>query len=159
MPDSDGDGLSDEEEKLYRTDPSKADTDGDFYSDYEEVASGWNPLSKDLSPGQTLRTEAPSRAFVLPTGIAQSTNGNNGMTPGIYASGSTLSGSLTLASDDGTLFSIFKKILQRVDVLRSGHANFGSILPILGLLVLLGFLHALGPGHSKGFLVGYIVAE
>ncbi len=48
--DTDHDSLSDEEEKLYRTDPTKTDTDGDFYTDYEEVMSGWNPLSKSPSP-------------------------------------------------------------------------------------------------------------
>jgi len=42
--DSDGDGLSDEEEKIYKTDPFKIDTDGDFYTDYEEIFHSWNPL-------------------------------------------------------------------------------------------------------------------
>jgi len=31
--DSDNDGLTDEEEKIYGTDPKKQDTDGDGYSD------------------------------------------------------------------------------------------------------------------------------
>lgn len=66
--DSDNDGLSDEEERAYRTDVSVPDTDGDFYTDGEEVMWGWNPLSKDLSPGQKYR-EAPVAA-VLPGGNA-----------------------------------------------------------------------------------------
>lgn len=37
LKDTDDDGLSDEEEILYRTSPSAADTDMDFYTDYEEV--------------------------------------------------------------------------------------------------------------------------
>lgn len=62
--DSDNDGLSDEEERAYRTDAKNPDTDGDFYTDGEEVMWGWNPLSKALSPGQKYREEAV--AAVLP---------------------------------------------------------------------------------------------
>jgi hypothetical protein len=65
--DTDTDGLPDEEEKIYRTDPLKKDTDEDFYTDYEEVTLGWNALSKDLSPGQSRRMEASTTAFVLPS--------------------------------------------------------------------------------------------
>ena len=42
--DSDCDGLTNEEEKLYRTDQEKADTDGDSYSDMVEIESGYDPL-------------------------------------------------------------------------------------------------------------------
>ncbi|MCX6765433.1 MAG: hypothetical protein NT136_00455 [Candidatus Moranbacteria bacterium] len=42
--DSDQDGLSDEEEKSYGTDPFNRDTDGDGYSDGTEVKSGYDPL-------------------------------------------------------------------------------------------------------------------
>ena len=35
--DSDNDGLSDEDERASNTDLSNRDTDGDFYTDYEEV--------------------------------------------------------------------------------------------------------------------------
>jgi YD repeat-containing protein len=42
--DSDGDGLTDEEERALGTDPFNADTDGDGYPDGLEVALGSNPL-------------------------------------------------------------------------------------------------------------------
>lgn len=42
--DSDQDGLSDEEEKAYGTDPRVADTDHDGYSDGAEIKGGYNPL-------------------------------------------------------------------------------------------------------------------
>lgn len=42
--DADQDNLSLDEEKLYGTDPNKADTDGDGYSDGVEVESSFNPL-------------------------------------------------------------------------------------------------------------------
>lgn len=42
--DSDQDGLTDAEEKLYGTNPHNPDTDGDGYSDGAEIKSGYNPL-------------------------------------------------------------------------------------------------------------------
>lgn len=42
--DSDQDGLSDQEELLYGTDPHNADTDSDGYSDGTEIKSGYDPL-------------------------------------------------------------------------------------------------------------------
>jgi len=42
--DSDGDGLSDFDElNKYFTDPNKADTDGDSYTDSAEIGGGYNP--------------------------------------------------------------------------------------------------------------------
>lgn len=41
--DTDNDGLTDYEEKMYNTDINSADTDGDRYSDFVEVRSGYNP--------------------------------------------------------------------------------------------------------------------
>jgi len=40
LKDQDGDKLSYAEEKILGTDPSKADTDGDGVSDYDEYLSG-----------------------------------------------------------------------------------------------------------------------
>ena len=45
--DSDGDGLSDDEEIAIGTDPQNADTDGDGLSDAEEIQRGTNPLNED----------------------------------------------------------------------------------------------------------------
>ena len=45
--DTDGDGLTDEEELKLGTDPNNRDTDGDGISDYWEVQHGTNPLDPD----------------------------------------------------------------------------------------------------------------
>ncbi len=45
--DTDGDGLPDNQEWLFLTDPSKADTDGDGLSDGREVELGTNPRLQD----------------------------------------------------------------------------------------------------------------
>ena len=50
--DSDQDGLSNEEELVYGTDPNNPDTDGDGYSDGAEVRSGYDPTKK--APGDKL---------------------------------------------------------------------------------------------------------
>lgn len=56
--DSDRDGLTDAEEKLYATNPKSADTDEDGYSDGVEVKSGYDPLKK--APGDKLVTNTKS---------------------------------------------------------------------------------------------------
>lgn len=49
--DSDGDGLTDEEEiRVYATDPAREDTDGDGYSDGVEVRYGSDPNDKSSIP-------------------------------------------------------------------------------------------------------------
>lgn len=156
--DSDGDGLPDEEEVLYRTDPSKSDTDSDFYTDNEEVLLGWNPLSSEISPGQSVRRAYPDKPFVLPTGISQHAN------PSQNPSANTGSG--TPAALDNTSqndrvpanaiseqvnhqsFEIFARVLRYMEQIRKDD-SLGLLLPTLGLLFVLGLLHALGPGHSK----------
>lgn len=50
--DADQDGLTDEEESVYGTDPNNSDTDGDGYSDGTEVSSGYDPLKP--APGDKL---------------------------------------------------------------------------------------------------------
>ncbi|MEP7162911.1 MAG: hypothetical protein ABI747_04075 [Candidatus Moraniibacteriota bacterium] len=52
--DTDQDGLSNDEEKAYGTDPTVSDTDGDGYSDGVEVESGYNPLI--AAPGDRIVT-------------------------------------------------------------------------------------------------------
>ncbi len=42
--DTDGDGLGDEDEKKYGSDPHKIDTDGDGYGDGSEVEGGYDPI-------------------------------------------------------------------------------------------------------------------
>lgn len=51
--DPDGDGLTDEEERVYYTDPLNADTDGDSYFDGDEVRNGYSPLAA----GEVLMSE------------------------------------------------------------------------------------------------------
>ncbi len=65
--DSDQDGLSNEEERLYKTDPQKRDTDGDSYSDGVEVKSGYDPLKP--APGDKL--------FVAGSNVKEGSADNN----------------------------------------------------------------------------------
>ncbi len=49
--DTDGDGLTDEEETKYKTNPNQADSDGDGVSDLEEIQKGTDPNKADQIPG------------------------------------------------------------------------------------------------------------
>lgn len=49
LSDTDFDGLSDEEEEVYGTDPNAFDTDGDGMSDYDEILKGFDPLVAHIS--------------------------------------------------------------------------------------------------------------
>lgn len=60
--DIDSDGLCDDEEPIYRTDPLNKDTDGDGFLDGEEVASGRDP------------TEPGPNDLLLPENNSQSLN-------------------------------------------------------------------------------------
>ena len=69
-PDTDGDGLTDGEEvKVYGTDPLKADTDGDGYSDGQEIQAGYNPLGAGPLTADEKQSIADKRAAfeALPT--------------------------------------------------------------------------------------------
>lgn len=55
--DSDGDGLTDAEEKHYGTDPYDKDTDDDGYSDYDEIKAGTDPLDPKSYPGYRMGLE------------------------------------------------------------------------------------------------------
>ena len=48
--DTDGDGLTDADEVERGTDPLDEDTDGDGYSDFDEVADGSSPTDANDAP-------------------------------------------------------------------------------------------------------------
>ncbi len=62
-PDSDQDGLSDEEEKLLGTNISNIDTDQDGYSDYQELIHLYNPAGKGKLMDNPLMAEFKNQTF------------------------------------------------------------------------------------------------
>jgi ABC-type nickel/cobalt efflux system permease component RcnA len=162
--DTDGDWISDEEEVLYQTDAQKVDTDADYYTDYEEVMLWWNPISKELSPGQTERSQYPETPFELPSGIAQ-----HAVVPSSnqsYPSPALDNTSNDVTREDSSFewaintqsFHLFQSVLKYIERIRS-EDDFMVLFPTLFFLFLLGWLHAIGPGHSKGFMAGYILSH
>lgn len=147
LPDTDGDGIPDEEERIYRTNPLKIDTDGDYYTDYEEVTMGWNPINASPSPGQTKRDKMPDEILSLPSGIAQSKTADP--YDARYIKQTNL---LDTGFGNTELRDTLKAITEAFKNL-----SFSSFWYVFSLVVLLGFIHAIGPGHSKGFLVSYVL--
>ena len=107
--DSDQDGLTDEEEKAYGTNPYVADTDGDGYSDGVEVKTGYDPLKK--APGDKIVVEKKAEIASVDAGnltsklssdlkplLSSIDNGENKQVS-INDLDSVLQGSLTTSSD------------------------------------------------------------
>lgn len=62
--DSDHDGLSDENEALFGTDPHNADSDNDGFLDGAEVQSGYNPTGEGkLADSAFLQGKSPDADF------------------------------------------------------------------------------------------------
>jgi len=62
--DTDEDGISDfDEENLYNTDPTEADTDNDGFTDGVEIIRGFNPLSEEAEA--IIEFESPKDSFAL----------------------------------------------------------------------------------------------
>lgn len=80
--DSDNDGLTDEDEKIYGTDPKNPDTDSDGYSDGDEVKNGYNPNGEGkLDITSKISTKPSSDIKVLQTAIEMYIADNNGIIP------------------------------------------------------------------------------
>lgn len=127
--DTDWDGISDIEEKHYWTNINNIDTDWDNRSDYEEIASSYNPLNKSLWPSQKMREKLEISYTNKNSNIQKEKN------------------------ETQNLFSdILKKISNYVK-----NINNENIIYILFLTVLLGFIHAMWPWHSKSILIWYVV--
>lgn len=58
--DTDGDGLRDWEEILWKTNPNNPDTDGDGYTDKEEISQGYDPLDPESNPETGKKAENQS---------------------------------------------------------------------------------------------------
>lgn len=88
MLDSDEDGLTDEDEMMYGTDPGSDDTDGDGLMDGEELSMGADPLIADtdgdgLNDGDEVRIwlSSPVRTDTDGDGFSDGTEVANGYNP------------------------------------------------------------------------------
>ena len=141
--DTDADSLSDEDEILYGTDPNNRDTDGDGYSDGVEIQSSWNPLSKELSPGQ--------RVYSVEEDISiqknkQETNWIKNWTD---------------LSQDNSVWGgeMFRNVLRDIRLYTESSTEWKKLWILLFSIWVLWFFHALGPGHSKWVLISQIIDE
>lgn len=151
--DSDGDGLSDEEEKIYKTDPLKIDTDTDFFTDYEEIFNSWMPLDRHMWPKQEARMEIPGY-------ILENTKNNKKTLTDCEKENVSGVGNINI-SQNGILSNTFAS-QYFIDTLENigkyvKNKSEDSIFYILLIVVGLGFIHAMWPWHSKSLLISYIL--
>ena len=64
-PDTDGDGIGDGDEvHIYGTNPLKSDTDGDGFSDFQEIKKGYDPNGPGLlTNAQKAQIEANKQKY------------------------------------------------------------------------------------------------
>ena len=142
LQDTDGDKVPDEDELIYMTDPNQKDTDGDGYSDREEIDRSWNPLSPSLSPGQSPYDSS------TPDPIGESDSMNQALP----------SGGHTLSQDNAVWWwERFARLLTELRIYIDENGDWKSFSLLLFSVFLLGFIHALGPGHSKGILISQLL--
>lgn len=149
--DTDWDGLSDTEEKLYKTDVKNIDTDGDNFTDYEEVFWWWYPISIDQWPGQTYREALPEELIEWAKNKVKTASDCQKQEEEFIKNTKN-----TGLLQDGFANDYFKEVIQKIAKYMSGSWEY-SIFYIMLIVVGLGFVHAAGPGHSKTLLVSYII--
>ncbi len=71
--DLDSDGLTNDQERLYKTDPLNADTDSDGYKDGAEVATGYDPTKKSEEDPKVISQLQPVQTPGVPAPIARTT--------------------------------------------------------------------------------------
>lgn len=145
--DTDGDGMCDDDEKAFGTDEDNWDTDSDCYSDFEEIYNSWAPKSKDLSPWQTIREWCQwpgilASAWKIPTTDMQKDTNISFDSYIQWWWAQFAVGYLTL-------------VLQKIyDYSQNQSAPLWQIVL---LVILLGFIHAIGPWHSKHLMSSYLL--
>lgn len=140
--DSDSDWLSDEEEKVYLTDPNKIDTDGDNYTDKEEIDFGWDPINSNLWPWQEYREKLDINLSQQRIDSLKKINEE------------VLSKNL---SDYWYNNSFLNKVMKYInDYFENNNWN---LIVIFFIVYLLWILHAAWPGHSKWLLIAYTLEK
>ncbi len=145
--DTDCDWMWDEDERIYRTDPLKIDTDWDKYSDYEEITGWWNPLDKELWPWQKYK----ERLEKIQCKKEQIEINNN---PEIQKENKDNYENL---NSNGYWSIFFKDILKYISDYVDN--NEWNILYIFFAVYILWIIHAAWPWHSKSLLVAHTLQK
>ena len=140
--DSDWDGISDNDELIYKTDPSNIDTDWDNWTDYEEVTSSFDPINKNPGPWQWYRDKIPDDI----KNQAEITKKDK-----LNESKNNISKWLAY---NFYWIDFLEKTLKSISDYVNWKWNF---IYVFLIVVALWFVHAFGPWHSKTILISYIV--
>lgn len=144
--DSDCDWLWNEDEKIYKTDPYKIDTDWDNYSDFEEVTDWQNPLNKEYWPWQEYRGKLlPIKCNEKQIQINKTANKET-----------ELKKYNNLDSN-----SYWSEYLKKILIYISNYINKNewNLFYIFIIVYILWIIHAIWPWHSKSLLVAYTIEK
>lgn len=146
--DNDCDGLSDEDEKIYKTDPNKIDTDWDNYTDYEEVTWWWNPLNPEYWPWQSYKekvTNVKCKKEQLEINKSLKKDDNQ------------FSKNYKILNSNSYWTDYLKKILKYIS--NYINKNEWNLFYIFFIVFVLWIIHAIWPWHSKSLLVAYTIEK
>ena len=138
--DTDCDWLSNEDEKIYKTDINKIDTDWDNYSDYDEVVLWFNPLDSEYWPWQDYREKL--RDVICKKEQIEINKK-----------------SMWYSSLDSNSYWIeyLKKILKYISNYIDNKE--WNIFYVFLIVYVLWIIHAAWPWHSKSLLVAYTIEK
>ena len=147
--DSDGDGLCDEDEVAFDTDPLKWDMDGDCYSDFEELYNSRDPRTRETSPGQVVREWCQTGDILSGAGQRSVWGETSSWSSDISFDAYIQWGGIQFGV--GYLTDVLHQLYQYTQ---------DDSLPLWNIIlavILLGFVHAIGPGHAKHLMTSYLI--
>lgn len=141
--DTDWDWVSDDDEKIYKTNPYEIDSDGDNYSDFEEITTSFDPINKNPWPRQVPRDK-------IPDDVKNSTQTNLKQEQEYQK-----------AKNSGLAFDFYwidylEKALKNINDYVKWNWNW-NFLYVFFIVMFLWFIHAFGPWHSKSIMISYIL--
>ncbi len=149
--DSDGDGLSDDEERLYGTDPFNIDSDGDFFTDAEEVFGWWDPTSPLAWPWQGYRDKIPDELLLAAKKNIKTLQDCEKDSVSFLAQNQN-----KWLLQEWFANNYFRWVIEKISKYFSGEWEY-SFFMIMMFVMFLWFVHAAWPWHSKTLLISYII--
>ncbi len=153
--DADDDGLTDEEEEAYGTNPHLPDTDFDGYADLDEIEQGWYPLDPEAAVELMQGERVPLKEAQEKQQEYQEYQEQQ---EGVIFSSENIAGGGFIKNTNAFRTGKLKRYLGKISEL----FDEGSALSILFILLIafvLGVLHSVTADHGKSILASYLIEQ